>query len=83
MKVLYFAWLRERIGVAEETIEVPVDIGTIGALTDFLAARSPRHALAFADRRSIKTALDQVFVSPDTRLGGAGEVAYFPPFTGG
>ena len=42
MKVLYFAWLRERIGVAEETIEVPADIGTIGALTDFLAARSPR-----------------------------------------
>jgi len=83
MKILYFAWLRERIGVAEEVIELPAAVTTIGALTDFLAARSPRHERAFADRRAIKTALDQVFVTPDAALGDAGEVAFFPPFTGG
>ncbi|MCF3947930.1 molybdopterin converting factor subunit 1 [Acidiphilium sp. AL] len=83
MKILYFAWLRERIGHAEEDITPPAEVTTIGALTDYLAARSPAHAKAFADRRAIKIALDQRFVTDGAALGTAREVAYFPPFTGG
>lgn len=83
MRILYFAWLRERIGHAEEDIDLPADITTIEALTDHLSQRSPAHAKAFADRRSIKAALDQRFAPPGTKLGDAREVAFFPPFTGG
>ncbi|ABQ31030.1 MULTISPECIES: molybdopterin converting factor subunit 1 [Acidiphilium] len=83
MKILYFAWLRERIGLSEEDVDIPPEVTTISALTDFLSARSPAHTRAFADRRAIKTALDQRFVPPDTLLEGAREIAFFPPFTGG
>lgn len=83
MKVLYFAWLRERIGQAEEELDLPSDVTTIEALAEYLAGRSPAHARAFADRRAIKAALDQQFVPLGTRLADAREVAFFPPFTGG
>ena len=83
MKILYFAWLRERVGQAEEDIAPPAEIATVGALTDWLAARSPRHATAFAERRAIRVAVDQVFARDDQPLAGAREIAYFPPFTGG
>lgn len=83
MKILYFAWLRERIGHAEEVVVPPADVTTIAALTDYLATLSPAHARAFADRRAIKVALDQRFAPNDSFLGDAHEVAYFPPFTGG
>lgn len=83
MKILYFAWLRERIGQGEEELDLPADVTTIEALTEYLAGLSPAHARAFADRRAIKAALDQQFVPPGTPLGNAREVAFFPPFTGG
>ncbi|MGC9269601.1 molybdopterin converting factor subunit 1 [Acidiphilium sp.] len=83
MKILYFAWLRERIGHAEDCIDPPASITTIAALTDYLTTLGPAYQRAFADRSAIKTALDQRFVPPDTPLGDAREVAYFPPFTGG
>lgn len=83
MKILYFAWMRERIGHAEEDILVPDGVTTIAELTDHLAGRSPRHAEAFANRRAIKMAIDQRFAPPDTLLGDAREIAFFPPFTGG
>ncbi len=83
MKILYFAWLRERIGHAEEDVTPPAEVTTIAALTDYLAARSPAHATAFADRRAIKVAIDQRFVADNAPLGTAREIAYFPPFTGG
>ncbi len=81
--IRYFAWLRERIGHAEERVDPPAEVTTIGALTDWLATRSPAHANAFAQRAVIKTAMDQQFVSADTPIAGAHEIAFFPPFTGG
>lgn len=83
MKVLYFAWLRERIGQAEEDIDIPPGVTTIEKLADHLAGLSPAHARAFADRRAIKAAIDQQFVPLHRELAGAREVAFFPPFTGG
>lgn len=83
MRILYFAWLRERIGHAEEEVTPPPGIATIAALIDHLAATSAAHAQAFADRGAIKVALDQQFVPQDAKLGAAREIAFFPPFTGG
>ena len=83
MKILYFAWLRERIGVAEEEVSPPPGIVTLADLTGFLAARSPKHAAAFADMKAIRGAIDQQAVLPGTALGNAREIAFFPPFTGG
>ncbi|HQT74026.1 MAG: molybdopterin converting factor subunit 1 [Acidiphilium sp. 37-67-22] len=83
MKILYFAWLRERIGLAEEEIDLPAEVATVGALAEYLAGRGPAHARAFAARQAIKAAVDQRFVPPETPLAGATEIAFFPPFTGG
>lgn len=83
MEILYFAWVRERIGVEAETVELPVSVVTVTALLDWLAARSPGHAAALADRRAVRVAIDQEFVGADAPVGGAREIAIFPPVTGG
>lgn len=83
MQILYFAWLRQHTGVAEETVALPAEVTTIGALMTWLAARGPGHAAAFADPRQVRAALDQDLCGPDTPLGNAREVAFFPPVTGG
>ncbi len=83
LTIRYFAWLRERVGHAEERVDPPSSITTIGALTDWLAAQSPAHADAFAQRAVIKTAIDQHFVDANAPIAGAREIAFFPPFTGG
>ncbi len=83
MQALYFAWVRERIGVGEEMLSPPVDVATVGALLDWLAARSPGHAKALADRSAIRVAVDQDFVGAEASIAGAQEVAIFPPVTGG
>ena len=83
MKVLYFAWLRTEIGMAEETARPPETVTTAGGLIDWLAALSPRHATAFEKRDSIRVAIDQEFAEMDSVLAEASEVAFFPPVTGG
>ena len=83
MRVLYFAWVRERVGVDEEEVTPPDGVTTVAALVDWLAARSPRHAEAFADRSRLRAAVDQAFVPFDAPLAHAREVAIFPPVTGG
>lgn len=83
MKVLYFAWLRQTIGVAEETVAPPAAVGVAGELIDWLASRSPAHAAAFKDRGTIRIAIDQEFAEPGDSIRDAGEVAFFPPVTGG
>ncbi|PZW45131.1 molybdopterin synthase subunit MoaD [Humitalea rosea] len=83
MQILYFAWLRQRTGVAEETVSPPPEVTTIGALIAWLAQRGPGHAAAFADPAQVRAALDQEMCGPDTPLGAAREVAFFPPVTGG
>ncbi|MEH3047074.1 molybdopterin converting factor subunit 1 [Sphingomonas adhaesiva] len=83
MKILYFAWVRERVGVAEEEVSPPADVTTVAALVDWLAAQSDGHAAAFVDRQKLRAAVDQAFVPLDTAIAGAREVAIFPPVTGG
>lgn len=83
MKVLYFAWVREKVGVAEEEVALPAGVATVAALVDHLAARSPGHAAAFANRRTIRAAVNQDFATPETPVAANDEVAFFPPVTGG
>ena len=81
MRVLYFAWLRERIGLPAEDIETSAQ--TVEHLVQELRSRAPRYEAAFSDLGSVRCALDQNLVSFDTPLGDAKEVAFFPPMTGG
>jgi molybdopterin converting factor subunit 1 len=83
MKVLYFAWLRQKIGVAEEEVSPPGSVRDVAGLIDFLAARSPGHAAAFADRAVVRCAVNQDFAGPDAPVRPGDEVAFFPPVTGG
>lgn len=84
MRVLYFAWVRQKVGVAEEALDdLPADVRTVGALVPFLAARSPGHAAAFANPRQVRAAVNQEFATPDTPVKPGDEVAFFPPVTGG
>jgi sulfur-carrier protein len=83
VKLLYFAWVRERVGKGEETVEPPAEVATVGDLMTWLAGRGEEYALAFENPRVIRAAIDRTHVKPDARLGGAREVAFFPPMTGG
>jgi molybdopterin synthase sulfur carrier subunit len=79
--VLYFAWVRERIGLAKERLETSA--ATVGALVEELRAREERYAAAFADLSAIRVAVDQELADLDAPLDGVREVAFFPPMTGG
>lgn len=83
LRVLYFASVRESVGVGEELLDPPPELATVSALIDWLATISPAHAAAFADRSRLRAAVDQRFVSLDAALGEPNEVALFPPVTGG
>ena len=81
MRVMYFAWLRERIGAGSEEVETTA--ATVAALVEELKAREPRYQAAFADTSSLRVALDQEEAAFDAPLAGVREVAFFPPVTGG
>ncbi|MBS9478599.1 molybdopterin converting factor subunit 1 [Ancylobacter radicis] len=83
MKILYFAWVRERIGREAEEIELPGDVRTVGDLAAFLATRGEGYAHAFENPKVVRAALDRTHARPDTPLGTAREIAFFPPMTGG
>jgi len=83
MTVLYFASVKEKVGLSEEQVSPPPNVATVSDLMDWLATRSPAHAKAFASRASIKSAVDQTHVPSSAALGNAREVAFFPPVTGG
>jgi molybdopterin synthase sulfur carrier subunit len=83
MKLLYFAWVRERIGKEQEVVELPGNVTTIGDLVSWLAARGDEYAHAFANPKVVRAAIDRRHVKPETPLAGAREVAFFPPMTGG
>jgi molybdopterin synthase sulfur carrier subunit len=83
MKILYFAWVRQRIGTGEETIEVPNDIETVAGLIEWLKKRGEGYGHAFADLRLIRAAVNQTHVQLDHALENATEIAFFPPVTGG
>lgn len=83
IELLYFARVREAIGRSAETVSLPDSITTIGALIDWLADRGGGYAEAFADRGRIRAAIGDIFVTPDSAIGDAREIALFPPVTGG
>jgi sulfur-carrier protein len=83
VKVLYFAWVRERVGKAEETVEPPAEVRTISDLIGWLATRGDEYAHAFEMPRLIRAAIDHTHVKPETMIAGAREIALFPPMTGG
>ncbi|TMV11954.1 molybdopterin converting factor subunit 1 [Arenibacterium halophilum] len=81
MDILYFAWVRERIGEPRERLETSAK--TVAGLVEELRAREPRYAAAFADLSALRVALDQELADFDAPLDGVREVAFFPPMTGG
>lgn len=83
MKVKYFAWVRERIGKAEETIDPPSEVKTVDELIAWLAARGDTYAYAFETPRVIRAAIDHTHVKQGAAIAGAREIAFFPPMTGG
>lgn len=83
MKILYFALLRQRVGIGEETIETPEDVTTVSGLVDWLRQRGPAFSEALMDIDAFRVAVDQEFADMDTVLRGDEEVAFFPPMTGG
>jgi molybdopterin synthase sulfur carrier subunit len=83
VKVLYFAWVRERVGKAEETLEPPAEVRTVSDLIGWLATRGDEYAHAFEMPRTIRAAIDHTHVKPETMIAGAREIALFPPMTGG
>lgn len=83
MQLVYFAWVRERIGRDAENVSPPSEITTVATLLDWLATRSPGHAAALADRSAIRIAIDEDFAGLDASITHAREIAIFPPVTGG
>jgi molybdopterin synthase sulfur carrier subunit len=83
MKLLYFAWVRERIGKPHEEIELPAAVATVGDLMAWLSNRGEEYAHAFENPKVIRAAIDRTHVRADAAIAGAREIAFFPPMTGG
>jgi molybdopterin synthase sulfur carrier subunit len=83
VKLLYFAWVRERIGKPAEDVEPPPGIATVADLIAWLAKRGDEYANAFENPKVIRTAIDRAHVKADAAIAGAREIAFFPPMTGG
>jgi molybdopterin synthase sulfur carrier subunit len=83
VKLLYFAWVRERIGRTEEVVELPAAVRTVGDLVTWLAGRGEEYAHAFENPKVVRAALDRTHVRADAAIAGAREIAFFPPMTGG
>ena len=83
MKLLYFAWVRQKIGRSEEELPVPASVDTVGALIDHLSRLGPEYAAAFTDPSRLRAAVNQRHVGFDAKVSPPDEVAFFPPVTGG
>ena len=83
MKLLYFAWLKTKTGVAEEQVEAPAEVTTVAELLTWLQGRGPGYAEALADLDVIRVAVNQEYAQPDHPVKAGDEVALFPPVTGG
>ncbi|MGD0191818.1 MAG: molybdopterin converting factor subunit 1 [Rhizomicrobium sp.] len=83
MKLLYFAWVRQKIGRSEEDVTLPEDVHTICDLMVNLRGRGGGYAAAFDDPSRLRTARNQTHVQPDTQIADSDEIAFFPPVTGG
>jgi molybdopterin synthase sulfur carrier subunit len=83
VKLLYFAWVRERLGRGEEVVEPPAGVTTVADLMTWLAGRGEEYAFAFENPKVIRAAINRTHVKPNAAIAGAKEVAFFPPMTGG
>ena len=83
VRLLYFAWVRERIGRAEEDVTLPAGLATVADLIAWLGTRGPGYAAAFQPAEVVRAAIDRVHVKPAAAIAGAREIAFFPPVTGG
>jgi sulfur-carrier protein len=83
LKLLYFAWVRERVGKTEEQLDPPAGVATVAELMAWLARRDEQYAHAFENPKVIRAAIDRSHVRADAKIAGASEIAFFPPMTGG
>jgi molybdopterin synthase sulfur carrier subunit len=83
MKLVYFAWVRERVGKTDEQVVLPEGIDTVADLVRWLKGRGEEYEYAFENEGVVRAALDHVHVKPEARIAGAREIAFFPPMTGG
>ena len=83
LKLVYFAWVRERVGKAEEEVAPPASVATVAQLMQWLGGRGEEYAHAFENPRVIRAAIDKSHARPDAAIAGAREIAFFPPMTGG
>jgi molybdopterin synthase sulfur carrier subunit len=83
VKILYFAWVREKVGRPEEIVDLPAGVATVAGLVAWLRTRGPEYAEAFAQAGVVRAAVDKTHVPPTASIAGAREIAFFPPVTGG
>ena len=83
VKLVYFAWVRERVGRTAEEIDLPEGIASVADLVRWLKGRGEEYAHAFENEAVVRAAIDRRHVKPDASLAGAREIAFFPPMTGG
>jgi molybdopterin synthase sulfur carrier subunit len=83
MQILYFAWVRERIGLSEERVEPPSAVRSVGDLVGWLRSRGAGYAEALADTARVRCAVNQDFATPEAMVADGDEIAFFPPITGG
>ena len=83
IKLVYFAWVRERIGLSDETVTPPPGTVTIADLVRWLKTRDDGYRAAFEDEAIVRAAIDHTHVKPHAAIAGAREIAFFPPMTGG
>jgi molybdopterin synthase sulfur carrier subunit len=82
-KLVYFAWVRERIGKSDEEVSLPSDVATVADLVTWLKSRGEEYEYAFENEGIVRAAVDHVHVRPNALIHGAREIAFFPPMTGG
>ncbi len=83
MKLLYFAWVREKTGIAAEEVELPAEVGDVAGLVDWLRVRVDAYRNALADIETVRVAVNQEYAGLDHPVADDDEVAFFPPVTGG
>ena len=83
MKLLYFAWVKDRLGKTGENLEPPAEVTTVAALLDWLSNQGPDYESALAERKRIRVAVNQSFADPEDPVVAGDEIAIFPPVTGG
>jgi molybdopterin synthase sulfur carrier subunit len=83
VKILYFAWVRQRIGLSEEDLRPPASVTNVSQLIEFLKSRGAGYAAAFNDLKTVRVAVNQQHTALDARIGPDDEIAFFPPVTGG